>query len=530
MLLKFSLLLCTYGISIFASHPAYDFSNGLGIAPIGTHPAYSTNDDLGLIPNGTHPAYNNSDGLGLPNGTHPIHNNSDELGIIAPSRSAYNHDDGLGIPYIKVPNISIDNSAHRIQYPVDDGTHAPANVGRVIPVIPIDDQLGIVNPMPADHLVKANASSNFITTSVVSVAKGNGSLGARSIAASNVISSATESEESGSDMQFRFGLSTGQINLSRIKSINSTNDSTPYSKILGAIARTIDSTKAIRKDENNMTFWISGIYSQGETFSMFDNPSSTDKHHGLMFGTHYKHNPTQQIFGIAIDVGTSNSSVKTNRDQKTDTRMAQVTLYYNKMLTNNWKLSWHNSFMKGWDRHQRPFTDNNNNQQIAISNGTSIEFSSIAGIGYKYDFNRESYLEPFFNFNYTYNKQFAHQEKNVDRYNRLNSEVSADQIGLQFGLKTNFSKEISDTKTFLIIPKIAYTFYAKMSKIMQNSINVSSGETSMAQSGTPGRHLLTTMVALGVADQDTTTRLAYTSNFQRKRRSHEIMIDWSIKF
>ena len=41
------------------------------------------------------------------------------------------------------------------------------------------------------------------------------------------------------------------------------------------------------------------------------------------------------------------------------------------------------------------------------------------------------------------------------------------------------------TKTFLIIPKIAYTFYAKMSKMMQNSINVSSGETSMAQSGTP---------------------------------------------
>ena len=54
----------------------------------------------------------------------------------------------------------------------------------------------------------------------------------------------------------------------------------------------------------------------------------------------------------------------------------------------------------------------------------------------------------------------------------------------------------------------------------------------MTQSGTPGKHLLSGAIAIGLADleQNTVTRVAYTGNVQRQRRSHEVMLDWSIKF
>jgi hypothetical protein len=360
-----------------------------------------------------------------------------------------------------------------------------------------------------------------------------GNVGSRAAAASNAISAAIDAGESGENAQFRFSLSPDQIKLSVRKGMNfnAESDGSTYSNALKALERTLDSTQAIRNNGKGMTFWVSGIYAQGATDSIFGNPATTDKHYGIIAGTHYKHEPTQQIFGVAFNVGTGRSVAKTNKDQKTDTKMAQLTLYYNKMLSKNWKFSWCNSFTNEWEHHQRPFTNDAGVQQIAVSNSIDQEFTSNIGIGYKQEFSRDNYLEPFFSFNYTFTKHYAHREKNVANGNAYNSN-SSDQIGLQFGIKSSFSTEISSSKTFVVMPKLSYTNFAKMSKFIQRSVNISSGQVSMSQSGTPGRHLLSATIAVGIADHqaDTTTRIAYTGNVQKQRRSHEVMIDWSIKF
>ena len=350
----------------------------------------------------------------------------------------------------------------------------------------------------------------------------------------NARKASTSGDEVG-EQDFRFGLSSEQIMLTmRQRGVNFAESSgDPYSKALNALEKAVDSNHAIKQIGKGMTFWVSGLYTQGQLDSMFGNPAMKNKHYAIMVGTHYKDAATQQIFGVAVNVGFGNSIAKTDGDIRTDNKAAQITLYYNKKFDEHWKFSWHNNFMRSMDRHQRPFTDNAGNKQMAIGNGVTYEFASSAEISYKHEFCRDNYLKPFASVNYTLNKEMAWKEKNVsERYAKSYSNASMDQIGLQFGIKSSFGKKISDTKTFVVMPRISYTNFAKMGKASQTSVNIASGQTSIGQSGTPGRHLISATLGIGVVDYEsnTTTRFAYTGNVQKQKRSHEFLLDWGMKF
>ena len=363
-----------------------------------------------------------------------------------------------------------------------------------------------------------------------------GNMGSRGAASKNASGSATEDPTEGGaiDDQFRFGLSPEQVKLTMRQRINfgtesGSNDN--YTKALNALEKNIDATQAVKQIGKGMTFWISGLYTQGQTDAMLGNPAMTDKHGGIIAGTHYKDAATQQIFGVAVDVGVGNSISKSDRDLKTDIRSAQITLYYNKTFNKSWKFNWHNSFMRAMDRHQRPFLDNGN-KLIGISNGISHEISSNIEVSYKKEFSKDNYLKPFVSGSYTYNKQFSYQEKNVGIHNRSYNDASTDQIGAEIGLKSSIGYKISETKNFVIMPKISYTNFVKMGKVSQTSFNISSGQASVGKSGTPGRHLFSGTLGIGIADYEanTTTRLAYTGSIQEQRKSHEVMVDWGMKF
>ncbi|MEI6628023.1 MAG: autotransporter outer membrane beta-barrel domain-containing protein, partial [Alphaproteobacteria bacterium] len=306
-----------------------------------------------------------------------------------------------------------------------------------------------------------------------------------------------------------------------------------YSRALNALEKVVDSTQAIKQIGKGMTFWVSGLYTQGQLASMFGNPAMNLKHYGIMAGTHYKDAATQQIFGVAVNVGFSNSISRGDRDLRTDNKAAQITLYYNKKFDASWKFSLHNTLMRSMDRHQRPFTDPaTGNKQIAISNGVTYEFASMAEVSYKHEFSKDNYIKPFTSFNYTLNKEMAYQEKNVGRFNKAYANAGMEQIGLQFGIKSSFGHKISDTKTFVIMPKLSYTNFVKMGITSQKNTDISTGVESIGKSGTPGRHLISATLGAGVVDYEanTTTRFSYTGNVQKQKRSHEFLLDWGTKF
>ena len=357
-------------------------------------------------------------------------------------------------------------------------------------------------------------------------------------AASDVINKSAQAGDNVEDQEFRFGLSTEQIMMTmRQRGINfaEINSRDPYARALNAIEKTIDSTHAIRQIGKGMTIWASGLYTQGNLDAMFGNPAAKTKHYAIMVGGHYKDAATQQIFGVAVNVGFGNSITNTDKDLKTDNKATQITLYYNKKFDEegHWKFSWHNTLMRSMDRHQRPFVDSTTgNRLIAIGNGVTYEFASSMEFSYKHEFSKDNFIKPFTALNYAYNKELAYKEENVGTFNRSYNAASTDQVGLQFGLKSSIGYKVSDTKTFVVMPKVSYTLFAKMGHTKQLSANISSGQTSIGQSGTPGKHLLSATLAIGIVDYEanTTTRFAYTGNVQKQKRSHEIMLDWGMKF
>ena len=545
-----------------ATHPGYGFGNSADLGA--THPGYGFNEDLGIRPTNRYIRIPNLALIDKKDVPTKKYQKDEDITIYVPTgEDNPNLDQDLGVhkptkPSVDISNLDQDLGVHKPTKPSVDISNLDQDLDLHRPAKPrvdihnLDQNLDLHKPTTPKTETEADDSdktsdtscSKFVkkftliqnpNISANTTSKGrSGNVGSRAAAAGNAVSAATDAGESGENAQFRFGLSPNQIKLSirRRMHFKEENDGSVYSNALNTLEKTLDSTQAIRNNGKGMTFWVSGIYAQGSTDSMFGNPASTDKHYGIIAGTHYKHEPTQQIFGVAFDVGTGRSIAKTNKDQKTDTKMAQLTLYYNKMLSKNCKFSWCNSFTNEWEHHQRPFINSAGAQQIATSDSIDQEFTSNIGIGYKQEFSKDSYLEPFFSFNYTFTKQFAHREKNVGADNISYNSNSSDQIGLQFGIKSSFGTEISDSKTFVVMPKLSYTIFAKMSNVTQKSVNISSGQASMSQSGTPGRHLLSATIAVGIADHqaDTTTRIAYTGNVQKQRRSHEVMVDWSLKF
>ncbi len=390
-----------------------------------------------------------------------------------------------------------------------------------------------VHPSPKDqgHCIRRFSPPAPVPVPVPGGANA-GTLATAAVAASSKSMAVSDGMD---EQDFRFGLSSEQIMLTmRQRGVNFAdsggNDS--HSRALNALEKAVDATHAIKQIGKGMTFWASGLYTQGSLSSMFGNPPQKLKHYGIMAGTHYKDDATQQIFGVAVNVGFGNSISKVDRDARTDNKAAQITLYYNKKFDQHWKFSLHNTLMRSMDRHQRPYIDDAGNRQIAIGNGVTYEFASMAEVSYKHEFCRDNYIKPFTGINYALNKEMAYKEKNAGNRNISYGNASMDQIGLQFGIKSSFGKKISDTKTFLMMPKISYTNFVKMGVTEQKAVNEINGATRIGKSGTPGRHLISASLAIGVIDYEanTTTKVAYTGNIQKQKKSHEVLLDWGMKF
>jgi hypothetical protein len=71
-----------------------------------------------------------------------------------------------------------------------------------------------------------------------------------------------------------------------------------------------------------------------------------------------------------------------------------------------------------------------------------------------------------------------------------------------------------------------------MGVLEQKSTKVISGQVQSSQTGTPGKHLLSASIGMGLKNDETqtNTRIGYTGHFQKYNHSHEVMLDVSRRF
>ena len=100
-----------------------------------------------------------------------------------------------------------------------------------------------------------------------------------------------------------------------------------YAKTLETLEKTLGSTQALRNNGMGLTFWVSGLYSQGQSKPIYGNPSMKDHHYGIISGCHYIHKPTGQTIGLALDIGLGNSFANVDHEMKGIHHTGQMTVY-----------------------------------------------------------------------------------------------------------------------------------------------------------------------------------------------------------
>jgi sugar lactone lactonase YvrE len=181
-------------------------------------------------------------------------------------------------------------------------------------------------------------------------------------AAGNAATSSVEAGDDGGeeDLGFRYSLNPQQLKLGmqsmKKNDYRSGGYDRVYSKTLETLEKTLGSTQAIRDNGMGLTFWVSGLYSQGQSKPIYGNPSMKEQHYGIISGCHYTHKPTGQTIGLPLDIGIGNSFANVDHEMKSTHHTGQMTIYYHKTLDKNWKFNVNGSFMRSADRHQRPYT------------------------------------------------------------------------------------------------------------------------------------------------------------------------------
>lgn len=357
-------------------------------------------------------------------------------------------------------------------------------------------------------------------------------------AAGSAIEGAADSTEAGGwgegedEESFHFSLSSGRIKLGmgNMTGAFSTNQS-PYSRTLQVLEKTLEATKAMKQVSENITIWASGVYSQGSMKQMFGNPASIDKHYGIIIGSHYYHRLTKQLIGAAVDIGLGNSFVHHDHKIKNTYHSGQVNLYYGLGFADNWRIGINGSFMRTKANHHRPYTINNNNY-IAVSHGRSHVTSTSVELSYKYKPPDGFHLKPSFGLQHIYTKQFAYQENNAGTNSLKFDASSMYETGMKFGLKGSLFYQQNENKIYGFYPHVSYTRYIKMGTMKQRITSISSGQSQFIQSGTAGKNLLSITLGTGIIDKEKSTKIqvGYTTNFQKYRKSHELMLKYSMIF
>ncbi len=362
--------------------------------------------------------------------------------------------------------------------------------------------------------------------------RGGGAPGTMASAANGAAANAAETESSAAidEQQFRFSLSPQQLKLKSRSKFKSNLGSDSLSRALERVEHSLDSASAIRNN-GDYTVWVSGLYNQGQSKQFLGNPAASTNHYGVIAGSHYRDPSSQQLFGIAIDAGIGSSVTNSNHLQKTKYQSTQLTLYYNKTFAKLWKFNLHANAMRASSQHHRPL-NLRGQQLVAKSDGITHDYSSSWELNYKHRLTQDSHLKPFIGGSYNHTIQFGYKENNVGDSNLKYHKASMNQAGLSCGLKANFGFKVDEKQTFLVIPKVSYTNFIKMGRLRQLITNINTNHQSTTITGTQGKHLLSSSLGVGLTDNEaqTSTRLTYTGNLQRYNRSHEVILDWSLKF
>lgn len=303
-----------------------------------------------------------------------------------------------------------------------------------------------------------------------------------------------------------------------------------HARNLAALEKALGAAQGMKQISDNVTLWASGVYSQGQIKPMYGNPAASEKHYGVIAGTHYFHKQTKQLIGVALDLGLGDSMVRADRDMKNTYRSKQVTAYYGKGLGNDWNISVHGSFMRIDSSHHRTYTKNGT-RNIAVSHGKSHVISSMVEVSHKYKPSDTIHLKSSFGGIYGRTKQFAYKETNAGDKNLEFGKTTMNETGLKVGLKASFLQH-NEKKTLGIYPHVGYTRYVKMGSVQQKVTSLNDGQSQLMKSGTAGKNLLSIGIGAGVTDSEksTKTQAGYTANFQKYRKSHEFMVKYSIEF
>lgn len=337
--------------------------------------------------------------------------------------------------------------------------------------------------------------------------------------------------EGTSETGIHFGFSPQRIKM-EIRSINNgalaSYDKSfgDYGSMLKALESSLGATQPLVQTEGGVALWASGVYANGHNKILYGNPASTDKHYGIMVGTHYYHKPTRQIIGIAFDAGTGGSAANENHQLKNLYKSAQGTIYYGFGITNAWRVNLNMSHMAIRSSHHRPYGTNGANT-IALSQSKSSATSFYTYTTYKFKPSEAIHLKPSAGISIAYTKQNAYAEYNAGSHNMQFQSASMAEVVMKTGFKASFFHKQDESTFYGIYPQISFIRYLKAGKMKQKAGLVNSGTLQTLQSGTPGKNLTSLTIGAGVEQTNgansTKYQMAYTANFQRYRRSQEVM-------
>lgn len=85
---------------------------------------------------------------------------------------------------------------------------------------------------------------------------------------------------------------------------------------------------------------------------------------------------------------------------------------------------------------------------------------------------------------------------------------------------------------YALYPEINLTRYLRAGRMRQKAGLVNSGTVQLLESGTPGKNLLSLGLGAGVTNTEDGTKyqVGYTANFQKYRKSQEVMLKGSWRF
>jgi hypothetical protein len=333
-----------------------------------------------------------------------------------------------------------------------------------------------------------------------------------------------------------FSLSPQRIKLGMLGMPNATPG---YKKCLpskastapAASERAIGAAQAMRRISENASLWASGFYNQGKMNAMYGTSASVDKHYGIVMGGHYYHLPSKQLFGIAFNIGLGDSKTRRDHDLKNIFHSNQATLYYGLGLAEDWKLNVQGAFMRIEGSHHRPYT-NNGKRSVAVSHSRTHIASGMVEVSHKYKPSQNVHVKSSFGGIYVRSKQFSHKEQNVGTNAKAFPTSTMNEAGIKVGIKGSFFLESDDKKTYGVYPQVSYTRFVKRGTPEQRAVALKSGQAQLTKSGTAGKDLLSIGIGVGIINKENSSKaqIGYTANFQKSRKSHEVMVKYSVAF